>query len=141
MSHFSGVVLFCIGSSLFSLSLLRLAGEREKKLAKVHLSLEIFLLLSTVGLVLAFAFVWAMEETRGDHIQHVGDEGEAQQTAYIVEHVAYLVFLLFYSTFFLFHTPNPLEPPGLREIYTEEYTNDPDGVAMKPLLRPIRASM
>ena len=133
--------MFGVGSSLYSLSLLRLAGEREKELAKVHWGLEIFLFASSACLVLAFGFVWALEETRGDHVRHMGEYKEPQQQAYIVEHVAYMVFLLFYATFFLFHTPNPLEPPGLRHIYTEEYTSDPEGVAMKPLLHPIRVGM
>jgi hypothetical protein len=142
VSHFSGVVVFCVGSTLYSFSLLRLAGQREKKLEKVHLALEIFLFVSAAALVFSFGFVWAMEETRGDHVAHMGEqEEEPRQTAYILEHLAYLAFLLFYSTFFLFHTPDPLEPPALREIYTEEYAMDPEGVAMKPLLQPIRAAM
>ena len=52
----------------------------------------------------------------------------------IVEHTAYIVFLLFYATFFLFHTPDPMEPPGLREAYVEEHAMDPESVCMRPLM-------
>lgn len=140
--HFLGVVVFCIGSGLYSITLLRLAGERDKSLAKVHQALEIFLLASSVCLFLAFGVVWAIEEMNGQHVRELGEPDDDGQKAYIVEHVAYMVFLLFYATFFLFHTPNPEEPPGLRQIYTEEYAHDPEGVAMKPLLlHPIRVQM
>ncbi len=120
--------------------MLRLAGEREKHLAKIHLGMEVCLFLSTVGLVLAFVTLWAIEETHGQHLRHVGESGaedENTQSAYIVEHAAYVVFILFYATFFVFHTPDPLEPPGLREAYVEEHAMDPEGTSMKPLLRPV----
>lgn len=141
-NHFAGVVVFCIGSALYSITLLRLAGKRDQSLARVHQGLEIFLFVSSVCLFLAFGVVWAIEETHGQHVRHMGEPEDEDQNAYIVEHVAYMIFLLFYATFFLFHTPNPMEPPGLRELYTEEYAHDPEGVAMKPLLHPsIRVSM
>ncbi len=118
--------------------MLRLAGGREKHLAKIHLAMEVGLFVSTVGLVLAFVTVWIIEETHGGHhIQHVGEGEDGPQSAYIVEHAAYMVFLLFYATFFVFHTPDPLEPPGLREAYVEEHATDPEGTSMKPLLRPV----
>lgn len=130
--------LFCAGSSTYSISLLRLAGGREKHLAKVHLAMEICLFVSTVALVLAFVILWAIEETNGQHLQHVGEnnsgDGDNVQNAYIVEHTAYIVFLLFYATFFLFHTPDPMEPPGLREAYVEEHAMDPESVCMRPLM-------
>lgn len=108
----------------------------------MHQALEIFLLASSVCLFLAFGVVWAIEEMNGQHVRELGEPDDDGQKAYIVEHVAYMVFLLFYATFFLFHTPNPEEPPGLRQIYTEEYAHDPEGVAMKPLLlHPIRVQM
>lgn len=118
--------------------MLRLAGEREKHLAKIHLAMEIGLFISSVCLVLAFVILWVIEESNGKHLTHIGENGEkdeSAQHAYIVEHVAYMVFLLFYATFFLFHTPDPLEPPSLRQIYVEEHVTDPEGVCMKPLLR------
>lgn len=132
--------LFCLGSSAYSIGLLRLAGGREKHLAKVHLGMEVGLFVSSVGLVLAFVAIWAIEETGGKHLRHAGETEpveESPQTAYIVEHAAYVVFLLFYATFFVFHTPDPLEPPGLREAYIEAHVMDPDGVSMKPLLHPM----
>lgn len=131
--------MFCVGCVLYSISILRLAGERDKRLAKVHHGLEIFLFVSSAFLILAFGVVWAIEEMHGKHVRHMGETEDNTQNAYIVEHVAYMVFLLFFATFFLFHTPDPTQPPGLREIYTEEYTMDPEGVTMKPLLLPVRA--
>lgn len=137
-NHFTGVFLFCLGSSVYCISLLRLAGEREKSLAQIHLAMEIGLFLSTVVLVLAFVTTWAIEETNG---QHDGkNEEDNQLSAYIVEHAAYIVFLLFYATFFVFHTPDPREPPGLREAYVEEHTMDPECVSMRPLMHPSRAN-
>ena len=130
-----------MGSSVYCISLLRLAGEREKSLAQIHLAMEIGLFLSTVVLVLAFVTTWAIEENNGQHLSHVGENEEDNQlNAYIVEHAAYIVFLLFYSTFFVFHTPDPREPPGLREAYVEEHTMDPECVSMRPLMHPSRAN-
>jgi hypothetical protein len=136
MDHFFGVALFTLGSSLYSLSLLRLAGIFEKQLACLRWGLEIFLVLSTAGLMLAFVILWAMEEGSGQHVKHMGEYEENSQTAYIVEHAAYMSHLVFYVTFFSFHTPNPLEPPGLTAVYDEEYSTDPRAVTMRPLLRP-----
>ncbi len=137
MNHFTGVFLFCAGSAIYSISLLRLAGETEKSQAQIHLVMEIGLFLSSVALVLAFVTVWAIEENNGDHGLHAG---ERRESAYIVEHAAYVVFLLFYATFFVFHTPDPLEPPGLREVYVEEHIMDPECVSMRPLMHPSRAN-
>jgi heme/copper-type cytochrome/quinol oxidase subunit 2 len=137
MNHFAGVFLFCAGSTIYCTSLLRLAGEREKSQAQIHLVMEVGLFLSTVVLVLAFVTVWAIEETNGEHGSHTG---ENQESAYIVEHAAYIVFLLFYATFFVFHTPDPWEPPGLREAYVEEHSMDPECVSMRPLMHPSRAN-
>lgn len=134
LNHFIGVFLFCAGSTTYSISLLRLAGGREKHLAKIHLGMEIGLFVSTVGLVLAFVILWAIEEGKGQHLSHVGEDEDNVQSAYIVEHASYIVFLLFYATFFLFHTPDPMEPPGLRELYVEEHVTDPEGVCMRPLM-------
>jgi len=136
VNHFFGVFLFCAGSSVYSISLLRLAGGREKHLAKIHLAMEIGLLLSTITLVLAFVILWVIEESNNHHINHMGEnqEGDNVQKAYIVEHAAYVAFLLFYATFFVFHTPDPMEPPGLRETYAEEHAMDPESVCMRPLM-------
>lgn len=104
--------------------------------------MEVGLFLSTVGLVLAFVILWAIEETHGKHLSHAGeiDSEDNTQNAYIVEHAAYVAFLLFYATFFAFHTPNPMEPPGLHEAYADEHVMDPEGVNMKPLLHPASRS-
>jgi heme/copper-type cytochrome/quinol oxidase subunit 2 len=106
-------------------------------MAQIHLAMEIGLFLSTVVLVLAFVTTWAIEENNGQHLSHNED---SQLNAYIVEHAAYIVFLLFYATFFVFHTPDPREPPGLREAYVEEHTMDPECVSMRPLMHPSRAN-
>jgi len=149
LNHFSGVFLFCAGSASYSISLLRLAGDREKVLARARLAMEIFLFVSSVALVIAFITLWAIEENHGEHIRYTGGltpdgepvrhmgelESDETEHAYIVEHVAYIVFLLFYTAFFALHTPDPTEPPGLREMYAEEEMNM-GHVVMKPLLRP-----
>ena len=136
MDHFFGVTLFTVGSSLYSLALLRLAGIFEKQLAFLRWCMEIFLMVSTAALMLAFVIIWAMEESDGRHVKHMGELEGSGRTAYIVEHAAYMSHLVFYVTFFLFHTPNPLEPPGLAAAYNEEYTSEPRATTMRPLLRP-----
>ena len=116
----------------------RRAGEREKQLAKLHFAMEVGLFVASVGLVLAFVILWVIEDANGKHLSHIGENAEKEESAqhaYIVEHVAYIVFLLFYAAFFAFHTPDPLEGPGLYQVYVEEHATDPEGVCMKPLIR------
>ena len=133
------MALFTLGSTLYSLALLRLAGIYEKQLAFLRWCMEIFLVLSTAGLMLAFVILWAMEEGEGKHVKHMGEFEENTRIAYIVEHAAYISHLVFYVTFFLFHTPNPLEPPGLTAVYDEEHTSETRATTMRPLLRPMGA--
>lgn len=139
IDHFAGVFVFCLGSSLYSISFLRLAGMSHQHLANVHLGLEIFLFVSAVALVLAFVTIWVIEETGGKHsLQHVGNDDASSdntQQAYIVEHAAYIAQLLFYMIFFLFHSPDPLKLPHVSGVYDgEAYAQDHGGVAMRPLL-------
>lgn len=125
--------VFCLGSGLYSIAFLRLAGLTHKHLANVHLGLEIFLFVSAVALVIAFVAIWVMEETSGKHSHATSDN---TQHAYIVEHAAYIAQLLFYMIFFLFHSPDPLKPPYVSGVYDGEvaYAQDHGGVAMRPLL-------
>lgn len=137
VNHFTGVFLFCLGSSAYSISLLKLAAIREKKFAHIRLAMEIFLFLSSAALVIAFVTLWMLEETSGKHTD--GDGYDNTEKAYIVEHAAYMTFLLFYATFFLFHTPDPDKSPALQEIFQEEaYNRAESSVALKPLLHPPR---
>ena len=53
-NHFLGVGLFCVGSSLYSISFVLLAGRTHQHLRAVHNALLAFLLLSTCALALAF---------------------------------------------------------------------------------------
>lgn len=131
--HFKGVFLFCIGSATYSIALLRLAGTTHKHLDQIHLALEVFLLASSALLLLAFVALWVMEEDSGKHQHPV--EGDDKQSAYIVEHTAYMTHLLFYGTFFSFHTPDPLKPPRVYGTFEDERGQDPSGIAMMPLLR------
>ena len=82
--------------------------------------------------------IWAIEDANGQHLPHMAENEDNRLNAYIVEHTAYIVFLLFYATFFVFHTPDPWEPPGLREAYVEEHTMDPNSVTLRPLIHPTR---
>jgi hypothetical protein len=136
--HFFGVGLFVAGSALYSISLLHFAAifELEKRLALVRWCLQLFLIISSFGLMLAFVILWMLEEGIGKHGEQVGDQGDDTQIAYLVEHIAYISHLLFYVIFFLFHTPNPLREVGLTVVYEAEHASDPNSVAMKPLLRP-----
>ncbi len=131
--------VFCLGSGLYSIAFLRLAGLTHKHLANVHLGLEIFLFVSAVALVIAFVAIWVMEETSGKHsTQHMIHDTSSDNTqhAYIVEHAAYIAQLLFYMIFFLFHSPDPLKPPYVSGVFDGEvaYAQDHGGVAMRPLL-------
>jgi hypothetical protein len=128
--HFKGVFLFCLGSAMYSIALLRLAGMTHGHLEQIHTALEAFLLASSALLLLAFIGLWITEETSGKH----DGEGDNTQSAYIVEHMAYMTHLLFYGTFFSFHTPDPLKSPQIYGTFEDEKGKDPSGVAMRPLL-------
>ena len=131
--HFKGVFVFCLGSAVYSIALLRLAAMTHKHLEHIHTALEVFLLASSALLLLAFVGLWIMEETSGKH-KSPPDGGDNTQSAYIVEHMAYMTHLLFYGTFFSFHTPDPLKLPELYGAFEDERGQDPAGVAMRPLL-------
>lgn len=132
--HFKGVFVFCLGSATYSVAILRLAGTTHKHLEQIHQALEVFLLASSALLLLAFVWLWVMEETSGKH-NKTAIEGDDTQSAYIVEHMAYMTHLLFYGTFFSFHTPDPLKPPMIYGTFEDERGLDPSGIAMMPLLR------
>lgn len=104
-NHFGGVALFCLGSLIYSLAFLRLAGKTHEHLRGVHQALRWFLLLTTLALAGTFVILWIVEENSGQHAKPGGT-----RNAYIVEHVAYITQILFYATFILYHTPNPDKP-------------------------------
>lgn len=139
-NHFTGVGLFCLGSFLYSLGFLELAGRTHEHLRRVHQALRWFLLLSTLALVVVFVVLWAIEEANG---AHKGNGGA--QNAYIFEHVAYITQILFYATFFLYHSPKlppdyTLDPAGQddREDGTRLLAR-PIAVPINPLLNQTRA--
>lgn len=113
-NHFLGVGLFCVGSSLYSISFVLLAGRTHQHLRAVHNALLAFLLLSTCALALAFILLWRDEEAKGQHSASGGS-----QNAYIVEHVAYITHVLFYATFFLYHSPDINKSPHVFSTYEQ----------------------
>lgn len=117
-SHFSGVFVFCLGSFFYSIALIRLACTTHEHLWQLHYALELFLFITTACLLVAFIVLWLLEENSGMHKpKQIADT----QTAYIVEHCAYLAHLLFYTAFFTFHTPDPLKDnPQVAGIYEAE---------------------
>lgn len=87
--HFTGVAVFCAGSLLYSLTLVRMARRTHEGLASLHLGMAVGLLVATCVLVPAFTALYFQDDPN----------------AYLVEHLAYISFLLFYMTFFLYHWP------------------------------------
>jgi hypothetical protein len=114
--HFLGVFVFCLGTTIYSIVLIRLCEESHPHLARVHFWLEFFLLLTSGALVLAFVIVWLHEEANNHH----KSSDDPNQYAYIIEHCAYISFLLFYSGFFLFHTPDDAEKEFVNGVYQGE---------------------
>jgi len=114
-AHFAGVFVFCVGTFVYSLALLFLCEESHPHLAQLHFWLEILLFGATTMLVFAFGVVWFAEEQAQKHVKKLDSNGRAyenpDQTAYIVEHFAYIAFILFYACFFLFHTPDWEQKP------------------------------
>lgn len=137
INHFIGVGLFCLGSSMYSIAFLWLAGQTHKHLWRIHQGLGAFLFVSTVGQVLAFVILWVLEEESGKHMAHIGDSnngnGDSTQKAYIVEHSAYMTQILFYATFILFHSPDQEFSDRARKGKSND--NESLGVAMLPLLQ------
>ena len=141
-NHFVGVGLFCMGSSMYSIAFLWLAGQTHKHLWKIHQGLASFLFVSSVAQVFAFMVLWILEDTSGQHMPHIGDSKDGvsgdnnTQTAYIVEHSAYMTQLLFYATFILFHSPDQEFSERARRGKNSNGDNEQIGVAMLPLLHP-----
>lgn len=103
LNHFIGVATFCMGSFAYSLAFVRLAATSKDDREVLHALMEALLLLGVVLLVIAFVGLWFEEEKNG---WHTSDAGKGRQTAYIIEHAAYMGHLLFYALFFLYHSPN-----------------------------------
>ena len=120
--HFTGVALFCIGSFAYSVALLGLGKESHKHLAQQHLAMEIFLFVSSGILLVAFLLLWIEEENSGRHGKQAEPDAyiSTDQTAYILEHFAYIAHLLFYAAFFTFHTPDPMYQPNVAAVYEAE---------------------
>jgi len=124
-AHFFGVFIFCLGTFIYSVVMLRLCEESHPHLSQLHFSLELFLFLSSGMLVLAFAIVWFNEEVNHQHKKKVNSETmiayeDPNQAAYIIEHLAYISFLLFYASFFLFHTPDLRREPFVDGVFRGE---------------------
>lgn len=135
LPHFTGVFLFCLGTFIYSIVMLRLCEESHPHLSNLHFWLETFLLLTTGTLVLAFVVVWFNEEVNDQHKKKIDSEtlvmyDDSSQTAYIIEHCAYISFLLFYAGFFLFHTPDDRREPFVDGVFSGE-----SGVALNPLMQ------
>ena len=129
--HFIGVGVFCLGSFTYSLAFVRLAGTSEDGKELLHAIMELFLLLGVVVLVVSFVLLWFEEENDG---RHSSAGSYKTQTAYIVEHTAYVVHLVFYMLFFLYHSPDPNKRTDGGYIGGEDYEAD-GGVPM--ICRPL----
>ncbi len=139
--HFIGVGIFCGGSFLYSVSLVRLAATSEDGKEILHACLDGLLLLCAVVLVIFFVFLWFEEERDGRHTAM--GEGEPQ-SAYIIEHAAYIAQVCFYALFFLYHSPDPDKDTKGYTIGASDYDDAGQhhhGVPMvcRPLIRGERA--
>lgn len=122
LQHFIGVGVFCAGSFAYSLALVRLAATSSEDKELLHACMDGTLLLCVVVLVVSFVMLWAEEETSGMHSAH----SKEPQSAYIVEHGAYIAQVVFYAFFFLYHSPNrQLEIEGEGYIGGDEYDGGP----------------
>ncbi len=130
-NHFSGVGAFCLGTFIYSLLLLRLADTTHSHLWQLHATLEIFLFVVSGVLLMSFLILWVIEENANKH----SGSNNGDQTAYIVEHCAYLAHLLFLSAFLAFHTPDPLKLPRVEGIYDAEA--GVELTTMSPLITPV----
>lgn len=127
--HFLGVGVFCAGSFGYSLALVRLAATSKDDKEVLHACMDGTLLLCVVVLVVSFVMLWVEEEQDG---LHAGKDGV--QSAYVVEHGAYIAQLVFYMFFFLYHSPNRLKDAEEGYIGGEEY----EGVSGTPMVcRPL----
>ena len=129
--HFIGVGVFCVGSFLYSLALIRLASTNpndRQELETLRAGLEWFLLLAVLALVIAFVSLWLEEQADEAGTYHAA----RVRKAFIVEHAAYLTHLAFYAVFFLYHSPDPTL--SHRAYYNQRRggTHEPYVVAMGP---------
>ena len=108
--------LFCLGSFLYSVALLRVGETTHAHLAPLHAMLEYALFFSCMAFVGSFVVLWIMEENAGKHGR---DPSDPTQKAYILEHAAYMTQVVFYAIFFLFHSPDPCRD-SVRTIYNDE---------------------
>ncbi len=129
MNHFGGVAGFCAGSFLYSIAFIRISALFEKHRRDLQIYLEMFLIVSTVALVVAFVALWFEEE------QAIQDRDGYTRSAYIVEHVAYLVHLVFYGVFFTFNSPDPNKPKPAGEYGAMDYCYyEDEASACRPLI-------
>lgn len=137
MNHFSGVVVFCVGSFLYSIAFIRISALFEKHLRHLQVGLELFMLISTLVLVIAFVALWFREEKEIHEAK--GVEREITRTAYAVEHAAYIAHLVFYGIFFTYNSPDPFKEKPERGYGLMDYPYDADDAAdtCKPLLIPM----
>lgn len=124
-AHFVGVFIFCLGTFIYSVVMLRLCQESHPHLAQLHFGLELFLFLTSGMLVVAFAIVWFNEEINNQHKKKIDSEtmiayDDPNQAAFIIEHCAYISFILFYAGFFLFHTPDMYRDAFVDGVFTGE---------------------
>lgn len=130
LNHFAGVAIFCIGSFMYSFAFIRLSAASHDHLKRIHMGLEVFLLISASTLVITFVALWFQEEQAINN----GMVGAGYtRTAYIVEHVSYLVHVLFYAIFFSFNSADPFKQPNAYSDYTNE--NDEECGPCKPLIQ------
>lgn len=133
-NHFGGVGVFCVGSFLYSVAFIRISALFEKHLRHLQIGLELFLLVSTVVLVIAFVALWFGEERE---IRDGKGTEEFTRTAYIVEHAAYIAHLVFYGVFFAYNSPDLFKEKPERGYGIMDYIYDTDGgvETCKPLIQ------
>ena len=132
-NHFGGVGLFCAGSFLYSIAFIRISALFERHLRHLQIGLELFLLVSTVVLVIAFVSLWFGEEREIQDGAGRGG-GEFTRTAYIVEHAAYIGHLIFYGVFFAYNSPDPCKEKPERGYGMMDYPYD-GAEACRPLIQ------
>jgi len=135
--HFIGVGVFCAGSFAYSMALVRLAATSTDDKELLHACMDGTLLLCVVMLVVSFVLLWVEEEQSGLHNGSGGGgitkENRIPQSAYLVEHGAYIAQVVFYMLFFLYHSPNKINDMD-GYIGGEEY----EGVSGTPMVcRPL----
>jgi hypothetical protein len=89
--HLSGVGVFCLGTFMYSLAMIKLSAREHTHLRQLYQGFEYALYAGSILCVPTFATLWFMNEP----------------SAYIPEHLAYIFFLGFYMVFFTYHSPDP----------------------------------